>query len=140
MVAISARAGREPMRRALAPPVAIAKFRMSRRNRPFGSEQEQSMAIDGKWNIVMKTPTGDQQAELTLKQEGGALTGQMSGAAGVTSVEEGKVDGDKLTWSAKITSPMPVKLEFEGKLEGGSISGKVKLGAFGTSTFSGAPA
>ena len=98
------------------------------------------MAIDGKWNITIKTPMGDQNATLTLKEEGGALTGEMSGAAGTSPIENGKVEGDTLSWDAKVTNPMPITLSFTGKAEGDSISGNVKLGAFGTSTFSGAAA
>ena len=47
------------------------------------------MAIDGKWNITIKTPMGEQTATLTLKEEGGALTGEMSGAAGTSPIENG---------------------------------------------------
>ncbi|MEO0880463.1 MAG: hypothetical protein AAFY22_12225 [Pseudomonadota bacterium] len=98
------------------------------------------MAIDGKWNLVIKTPMGEQTGVLTLKQEGDTLTGQMEGSAGAAPVENGRVVGDTLTWDAKVTSPMPITLEFEGKEEGGNLSGDVKLGAFGSSTFSGTPA
>lgn len=98
------------------------------------------MAVDGKWNLTIKTPMGDQTGVLTLKQEGDALTGEMSGQAGNTPIENGRVEGDVLKWDAKVTSPMPITLEFEGKEEGGNLNGNVKLGAFGTSTFSGVPA
>ena len=98
------------------------------------------MAIDGKWNLTIKTPMGEQTGTLTLKQEGDALTGEMSGAAGTTAIENGKVEGEKLMWHAKVTSPMPLTLEFEGQEDGGNLSGNVKLGAFGTSTFTGVPA
>lgn len=98
------------------------------------------MAVDGKWNITIKTPMGDQTALLTLKQDGDALTGDMSGAMGTVEAQNGKVDGDTLSWSANVTSPMPVTLEFTGKTEGDAISGDVKLGAFGSSTFSGTAA
>lgn len=98
------------------------------------------MAIDGKWNLTIKTPMGEQTGTLTLKQEGDTLTGEMTGAAGATAIENGKVEGEKLSWHAKVTNPMPLTLEFEGTEEGGNLSGNVKLGAFGTSTFSGVPA
>ncbi len=98
------------------------------------------MAIDGKWNLTIKTPMGDQTGVLTLKQEGDALTGEMSGPQGAAPIENGAVEGDVLKWHAKVTSPMPITLEFEGKEEGGNLSGNVKLGAFGTSTFSGTAA
>ncbi|MEO1426794.1 MAG: hypothetical protein AAFU58_08450, partial [Pseudomonadota bacterium] len=76
----------------------------------------------------------------TLKQDGDTLTGDMSGAMGTVEIQNGKVDGDTLTWSANVTSPMPVTLDFTGKTEGDNIAGDVKLGAFGASTFSGAAA
>jgi hypothetical protein len=98
------------------------------------------MAVDGNWNITIKTPMGEQTGLLTLNTEGGALTGQMSGNMGAVAIENGAADGDSVKWSAKVTSPMPITLEFDGKVDGDSISGNVKLGAFGTSTFSGARA
>lgn len=98
------------------------------------------MAVNGKWNLTIKTPMGEQKGVLTLAQEGDALTGDMSGAMGAVPIENGTVAGDSLKWHAKVTSPMPITLEFDGKLDGGNIAGSVKLGAFGSSTFSGTPA
>lgn len=98
------------------------------------------MAVNGKWNLTIKTPMGDQKGVLSLKQEGAALTGDMSGAMGSVPIENGKVEGASLKWHAKVTSPMPITLEFDGKLDGGNLSGSVKLGAFGSSSFSGTPA
>ena len=98
------------------------------------------MAIDGKWNITIKTPMGDQNATISLKEEGGALTGEMSGSQGGGPIENGSVDGDTVKWDAKITTPMPMTLEFEGKQDGENLNGTVKLGSFGNSTFTGVPA
>jgi hypothetical protein len=98
------------------------------------------MPVNGKWNLTIKTPMGEQKAALELTQDGAALNGKMSGAMGSVPIENGKIEGDTLKWSAKVTSPMPITLEFTGKQEGANLSGSVKLGAFGTSTFSGAAA
>ncbi|MEM9169411.1 MAG: hypothetical protein AAGC56_07120 [Pseudomonadota bacterium] len=98
------------------------------------------MAVDGKWNLTIKTPMGDQTGVLTLKQEGDALTGDLAGNMGTVVIENGRVEGDQLMWDASVTSPMPVKLEFSGKLDGAALNGDVKLGAFGQSTFAGEPA
>ncbi|HNS87328.1 MAG TPA: hypothetical protein PKH09_10530 [Parvularculaceae bacterium] len=95
------------------------------------------MAVDGKWNMKIKTPMGEQTGVLELKTDGGALTGTMSGNMGSVAIENGSVDGGAVKWSAKVTSPMPITLEFDGKVDGDTLSGNVKLGAFGTSTFSG---
>lgn len=98
------------------------------------------MAVNGKWNLTIKTPMGEQKGVLTLAQDGDKLNGDMSGAMGSVPIENGRVEGDSLKWNAKVTSPMPITLEFDGKLEGENIAGAVKLGAFGSSTFTGVPA
>lgn len=95
------------------------------------------MGVDGKWNLKIKTPMGEQGGVLELKADGGKLTGQMSGNMGSVAIENGSTAGDAVKWSAKVTSPMPIQLDFDGKVEGDAISGTVKLGAFGSSTFSG---
>ena len=64
------------------------------------------------------------------------FTGSTKGPMGEQSVE-GKVDGDTLTWSAAITSPMPMTLEFVATVSGDTLSGNVKLGAFGNAPLSG---
>ena len=98
------------------------------------------MPIEGKWNVVIKTPMGDQKGGLSLKQEGDALTGEMSSPFGDVSVDDGRVAGNELTWKTSVTKPMALTLAFTGTLEDGGISGKVKLGSFGVSTFSATPA
>ncbi len=92
---------------------------------------------DGTWNTTMNTPMGAQQGTLTLATAGADLSGKLAGPQGEIELEDGKVDGETLTWKAKLTSPMPMTLEFDAKVDGDNISGNVKLGAFGNATFSG---
>jgi hypothetical protein len=98
---------------------------------------ETSMAVDGKWEIVINSPMGAQKATLDLKTDGATLTGTQSAAQGTGPLENGKVEGSKVSWSAKITSPMPMTLEFAGNVEGDKLSGSVKAGAFGSFPFNG---
>ena len=42
-----------------------------------------------------------------------------------------------MKWSASITSPFPMTLEFTGKLAGESLDGSVKAGSFGSFPFTG---
>lgn len=95
------------------------------------------MSADGTWNITMNTPMGAQQATLELKSDGSSLTGTMSGPQGTIELKDGAGDGDSLSWKADITTPMAMTLEFSATVDGDSISGNVKLGAFGTASFSG---
>mgnify|MGYP006086639339 CR=1 FL=1 len=95
------------------------------------------MAADGTWNMKMSTPMGEQAGTLTLVTNGSTLTGTMSGPQGALDIEGGTVEGDSLTWTVNMTSPMPIKVEATATVDGDSISGEAKLGAFGTGTFSG---
>jgi hypothetical protein len=95
------------------------------------------MAVDGKWEIVINSPLGAQKAQLDLKTDGGTLTGSQQAAQGSGPLENGKIDGNALSWSAKISSPMPLTLDFTGTVEGDTLSGSVKAGSFGSFPFSG---
>jgi len=94
------------------------------------------MSADGNWKITINSPMGAQTIEATLTTNGDTFTGSTKGPMGEQSVE-GKVDGDTLTWSASITSPMPMTLEFVATVSGDTLSGNVKLGAFGNAPLSG---
>jgi hypothetical protein len=96
------------------------------------------MAVDGTWKLVVKTPMGAQESILTLSSSGGTLTGHQNAGSGEgRPIEEGTVNGNDIAWKASITKPMPMTLEFSGKVDGDKLDGQVKLGMFGTSTFSG---
>ena len=95
------------------------------------------MAVDGTYETVVKSPMGDQKATLTVKSDGDTWTGTQAGAMGSTEITDGKVDGNKLTWSVSITVPMPMTLTNEATVDGDTISGTVTAGAFGSFPLSG---
>jgi hypothetical protein len=94
-------------------------------------------AASGKWDVTLNSPMGAQKSTLTLAESGGALTGKMEVAQGALEIKNGKANGNDLTWTADMTQPMPITLEFTAKVDGNAISGNVKLGAFGSAPFSG---
>lgn len=93
-------------------------------------------AADGKWKITVNTPMGAQEVTATITTSGDTFTGATQGAMGAQQVS-GKVDGDRLTWSADITSPMPMTLDFTATVTGDTMAGTVKLGMFGAAPLSG---
>ena len=95
------------------------------------------MAVDGKWEIVINSPLGAQKASLDISTNGTALTGTQQAAQGSGPLENGKVDGNNVSWSAKISSPMPLTLDFTGTVDGDKLSGSVKAGSFGSFPFTG---
>ncbi len=94
------------------------------------------MSADGNWTITIKSPMGAQEVKASIVTSGATFTGKTISQMGSQDVE-GKVDGDKLTWSTAITSPMPMTLEFEATVSGDTMSGNVKLGAFGNAPLTG---
>jgi hypothetical protein len=98
---------------------------------------ENRMAVDGKWEIVINSPLGAQKAQLDIASNGGALTGTQTAQQGSGPLENGKVDGNNVSWSAKISSPMPLTLDFSGTVDGDKLSGSVKAGSFGSFPFTG---
>jgi hypothetical protein len=93
-------------------------------------------AADGTWKITINTPMGAQEVTAEITTAGDTFTGKTSGRMGDSEVA-GKVDGDTLTWSAAITQPMPMTLEFSATVAGDAMTGNVKLGAFGNAPLSG---
>lgn len=95
------------------------------------------MTADGNWNLVISTPMGERQATLSIKAEGTALKGSQAAEGNSAEILDGRVNGDAISWKVSITNPMPMTLEFDGKVQGDKLSGSVVLGAFGSSAFSG---
>jgi hypothetical protein len=95
------------------------------------------MAVDGNWNITMSTPMGDRNTTLTLKSSGGALSGSQTAEGNSTDIFDGTVSGDDVAWKVSITNPMPLTLEFTGKVSGDSISGDMGIGPMGSFPFKG---
>ena len=94
------------------------------------------MSADGNWKITINTPMGAQEVTAEIKTSGDTFTGKTSGRLGDSEIS-GKVAGDTLSWSANITQPMPMTLEFEATVNGDAMTGNVKLGAFGNAPLSG---
>jgi hypothetical protein len=98
------------------------------------------MSIDGTWNCVTKSPMGDQKTTMTIVSNGNMFTGTSTGPTGASNIEDGRIDGDDISWSIKMTSPMPMTIEGKATVSGDALAGSVKAGAFGTWTMTGAKA
>ena len=95
------------------------------------------MSVAGTYDVVTKTPMGDQQGKFTVNVSGDSFTGQVTGPMGAMDVNEGKVDGNKLTWKMDMKVPMPMTLDCEATVDGDDLTGTVKAGAFGSMALSG---
>lgn len=94
-------------------------------------------AVDGDWDVTIKSPMGDQKSVLTVTSDGATFTGKVAGTLGSMDIKDGAVDGNTLTWKMDMTVPMPMTLEGTATVDGDAITGSVKAGAFGEMGLSG---
>lgn len=92
--------------------------------------------VQGRWIITVKTPMGDKEGILELECDGCALTGTMSHGEHRVAISDGRVDGGKLSWSAKLTQPLRMMLKFTATVQADRIDGAAKH-LLGRVTFAG---
>jgi hypothetical protein len=92
--------------------------------------------VQGKWQITINTPMGEKSGVLELLVSGKALTGSISDAEHHVAISDGKIEGNKLSWQAKITKPMRLNFKFTAIVDENRISGAARH-MLGTATFSG---
>ena len=92
----------------------------------------------GKWDCLVKSPLGEQKSTLTVNDNGdGTWSGTNAGAMGALGCDNGKIDGNTISWTMDMKVPMPMTLECEATIEGDTLTGGVKAGMFGTSPMTG---
>ena len=91
------------------------------------------MTADGNWNLVVSTPMGERRATLSLKADGGTLTGSQMADGSTAEIFDGTVNGNQLSWKVSISDPMPLTLQFNGTVDGDEVTGSVMLGNVGSS-------
>lgn len=93
--------------------------------------------VAGSFDCVTKSPMGDQKSVFTVAVDGDSFTGSNAGGLGALDVENGKVDGNKLTWTMNMKVPMPMTLECEATVDGDALTGSIKAGPFGSMAMTG---
>ncbi len=92
--------------------------------------------IDGLWKMVLATPMGLQQFTARLAANADLLTGTLQSEMGSQDFT-GTIEGNALRWDLKVSKPMPLTLKYDVRIEGDRLTGKVKMGLFGTAKLTG---
>ena len=81
-----------------------------------------SADASGTWTASFDTQVGVQKYTYTLKVEGTKLTGRAKSENGDIEIQEGKVNGDEITFVENMNfQGMPLRIEYKGKLAGDEI-------------------
>jgi hypothetical protein len=95
------------------------------------------MSVAGTYNVVTKTPMGDQSGTFTVNVDGDSFTGTVTNPMGTMDVQDGKVSGNTLSWKMDMKVPMPMSLTCSATVDGDAITGEIDTGAFGKMAMSG---
>jgi hypothetical protein len=87
----------------------------------------------GKWTAEFDTPIGVQKYTYDLKADGAKLTGKAINQMGETQIQEGKVNGDEITFVEMLKfDGQDLRIEYTGKVSGDEIKFTRKVGDFAT--------
>ncbi len=100
------------------------------------AETATEAVIDGAWKMVLATPMGPQEMTGHFATDGDALTGHLSSPEGWQEFT-GTVEGNRVKFDLKVEKPMKLTLKYNLAVEGDRITGKCKMGMFGSAKVSG---
>ncbi|HEX3915410.1 MAG TPA: hypothetical protein VHW71_18070 [Steroidobacteraceae bacterium] len=95
-----------------------------------------SPTVQGKWNITINTPMGDKSGVLELHVDGASVTGSLSDADHRVEITNGRIEGNQLSWQARIAKPMRLSFKFTALVDQDRISGEARH-LLGTARFTG---
>jgi 2-polyprenyl-6-methoxyphenol hydroxylase-like FAD-dependent oxidoreductase len=79
--------------------------------------------IDGRWAISFNTPGGDRSTTLTITADS---TGNVTGTYDGVPIIDGRVSGNELVYSARLTTPFKIKVRCRATVDGGAMTGTAK--------------
>ncbi|MEW9854197.1 xanthine dehydrogenase family protein molybdopterin-binding subunit [Novosphingobium sp. M1R2S20] len=106
---------------------------------PGGTEalEQASTGIDGEWNMVLKTPMGPQAMTAHFETAGQALSGYLSAPEGRQDFAGGTWEDGRARFEVKVEQPMKITLKYDLQVDGNAITGKCKMGMFGSAKVTG---
>jgi len=91
----------------------------------------------GEWELSMRTPEGNNTAGLSLNLDGDKVSGQLSSPLGAIPVAGTSMAGGvQLTADVNIQG-LALQIGIDGRIEGDTMTGKVRLGDFDEFPFTG---
>lgn len=95
-------------------------------------------SIVGTWHFTMKTPIGSIEADYRFTEGPDGISGSASGAGEQVSLEvvsvEALPEGERVTWTQRITKPIRLNLVFDVVVTGDEVRGHSKAGKLPRST------
>jgi len=97
-------------------------------------------AVDpsGAWSLVVQSPQGDINSQLTLRKDGEQIGGTLGTPMGSVAIKTGRINGNQLRLTATVDmGGESIDAIISGTIEGDSIRGTIVMGAMGSFEFTG---
>jgi hypothetical protein len=91
----------------------------------------------GVWNVDLHTAIGKMDVVFDITDQDGAVLGTAVTDKETVEFIDAVSDGNRLTWTQKVTTPMKLTLKFEVEVEGDTMTGTAKAGILPASKLNG---
>ncbi|MFY9611097.1 MAG: amidohydrolase family protein [Blastocatellia bacterium] len=105
-----------------------------------GRPDAATTAVDpsGSWSLLIQSPQGEIEAQLTLAKDGEQITGTLGTPMGSAAIKGGRMDGNQMRLTATVDiGGQSIETIISGTIEGDSIRGAMVMGAMGSFDFTG---
>lgn len=82
----------------------------------------------GTWDVIIDTPIGKLVVVFDIAEEEGEIQGTARSDAEEVPFLNPVADGNRLTWTQNVTTPMKLTLKFEVDVDGDAMTGTSKAG------------
>ena len=87
--------------------------------------------VDGRWLAEFETRRGPSELEFTFKVEGDKLTGTVANMMGDFEIQDGKIEGNEISFKQIMNFRREITILYIGKIEGDEIRFTRKAEGFG---------
>lgn len=94
-------------------------------------------SIDGNWALNMKSAMANQDMVAHFEAAGSSVSGYLEAPEGRQDFSGGVLAGNRLTFEMKVEKPMKITLKYDLAFEGDAVTGKCKMGMFGSAKVTG---
>lgn len=100
----------------------------------------QNAKVAGDWDFTVESPRGKNTSILTIKDEGGKLSGMAKSPRGERTLDSISVKGNEITFAMTINvDGQELVITYKGKVEKDMMSGEADFGGFATGPWSAVP-
>jgi imidazolonepropionase-like amidohydrolase len=106
--------------------------------RPGGPTGGPAVDPSGSWSLIIQSPQGDINGQLTLNKDGDQIGGTLGTPMGNIAIKSGRLTGNQIRLTATVElAGQTIDSIITGTIEGDSIRGSMSMGAMGTFDFTG---